>query len=68
MSEINQIIAEITDNNLEVEVYKILHNMILESYEKELNYSMEQSASLKAIKKINQGKNKAIDALCEGEQ
>lgn len=67
MSKINQILADIKENDLEVPIYNILHDTILKSYEKEIKENNEKRASLTAIKKINQNKNQAIDALCEGE-
>lgn len=65
MDNINKILADIMDNNLEVEVYRILHTMILKSYEKTVSENKEARASLRAIKKLNDGKNKAINNLCE---
>lgn len=67
MSETNKIISEIVENHLEVEIYNILHTIILTEYKKEINKNYDQQACLTAIKKINQGKNDAIDALCDTE-
>ena len=66
-NEIDKIIWAITKNHLEVPIYNILHDVILTAYQKETNKNNELSASLIAIKKINQGKNDAIDALCDME-
>jgi hypothetical protein len=64
---VNSIVTEIVENHLEVEIYNILHTIILAAYKKETNKNYEQQACLTAIRKINQGKNEAIDALCDTE-
>lgn len=59
------IICEIVSQRKVDEIYKILSDMILrqkEEYNEELK---EYRASLIAIRKINKGKNKAIDALSD---
>ena len=60
-----EIIREIVSQRKVDEIYKILSDMILrqkEEYNEELK---EYRASLIAIRKINKGKNKAIDALSD---
>lgn len=59
------IIREIIGQGKIDEIYKILSDMILrqkEEYNEELK---EYRASLIAIRKINKGKNEAIDALSD---
>jgi len=63
--KVNEIVSEIIENNLEVDIYNILHTIVLTKYKKEINKNYELGACLTAIRKINRGKNEAIDALCE---
>lgn len=49
----------------EVEAIKILNHSLALKYKGVCDNAKELSASLRAIRKINAGKNKAIDALCE---
>lgn len=59
------IIREIVSQRKVDEIYKILSDMILRQ-KKEYNEELkEYRASLIAIRKINKGKNKAIDALSD---
>ena len=59
------IIREIIGQGKIDEIYKILSDMILRQ-KKEYNEELkEYRASLIAIRKINKGKNKAIDALSD---
>lgn len=58
-----EIIQEIVSQHKVDEVYKILYDMILESKKQQENLNAEYRSCLKAIKKINNGKNDAIDAL-----
>lgn len=64
-STLLEIMNNINKNNLEVEVWKLLNTSIESKLNELHDNNMEQSASLRAIKKINNGKNEAIDALCE---
>ena len=60
-----EIIREIVSQRKVDEIYKILSDMILRQ-KKEYNEELkEYRASLIAIRKINKGKNKAIDALSD---
>jgi len=65
MNKVNDILTDIMDNNLEVEIYKILHNMILKSYDRVVDENRDNKAKLNVIKKINNNKNEAINNLCE---
>lgn len=59
------IICEIVSQRKVDEIYKILSDMILRQ-KKEYNEELkEYRASLIAIRKINKGKNEAIDALSD---
>ena len=58
-----EIIREIVSQSKVDEIYKILSDMILESKKREEKLNAEYRACLRAIKKINNGKNDAIDAL-----
>ena len=58
------IINEIVSKGKIDEVYKILSDMVLAQKEMYSNQLSEKNACLSAIKKINNGKNKAIDNLC----
>lgn len=62
---LEEILKEIYKNGLQKQVYMILHSAVMEDYKTALNENREYSTSLNAIKKINKGKNEAIDALCE---
>jgi hypothetical protein len=62
-----EILNEITKQGLQVDMCISLLDWI--SHELRLNEHIvaEQSATLRAIRKINNGKNGAIEALCEPE-
>ncbi|MSA02196.1 hypothetical protein GKG47_09105 [Lactonifactor sp. BIOML-A3] len=62
---LEEILTEIYNQGMKIQVYKILHAAVMEDYNKLLNENRECSASLTAIKKINKGRNEAIDALCD---
>ena len=58
-----EIIREIVSQSKVDEIYKILSDMILEYKKQQANLNAEYRASLRAINKINNGKNDAIDVL-----
>ena len=58
-------IKTIIDLNEEIRAVKILMDHIERNTDKIESEHAEMSACLRAIKKINKGKNEAIDALCE---
>lgn len=60
-----EIIQEIVSQHKVDEIYRILSDMILESKKREEKLNAEYRASLIAIRKINKGKNEAIDALSD---
>ena len=60
-----EIMNSIKKNNLEVDVWKLLNNYIELKLNELSENNAEQSSRLRAIMKINNGKNEAIDALCE---
>ena len=60
-------IQTIIELNEEIKAVKILMEHIEENTERLEEEHAEKSACLRAIKKINSGKNKAIEALCDGE-
>lgn len=61
----SEIINEIIAEDKVDEVYEILSNMIVRQKNGYMNKIAEYRASLNAIRKINDGKNEGIDALCE---
>ena len=63
----SEILAELksTDNSTRREVFLILSKMMVNDLNKVDKENAQMSAQLRAIKKINRGKNEAIDALCE---
>lgn len=63
--KLEEILNEIYGKGLQKQVYMILHSAVMEDYKSLVKENMEHSASLAAIKKINRGKNDAIDALCD---
>ena len=65
---LSEIIQEIHDNHWERQVVELLIREAYLQIEKEKLLNAEYKASLKVAKKINNGKNKAIDALCEVEE
>jgi len=60
-----EILKEIYSQNLQKKVYMTLHSAVMGDYDSLCSENQECLASLSAIKKINKGKNDAIDALCE---
>lgn len=62
-----EIINIITQQGLEDAVYGVLHSIIMKDYLKVREKNAEYNSTITAIKKINQGKNEAIDALCESD-
>lgn len=64
---LEEILKEIYAQGLQRRVYMILHSAVMSDCDSIIDENMNYSASLAAIKKINKGKNKAIDALCERE-
>lgn len=58
-------IKTVIDLNEELKAVKILMDWIERNTDKIESEHAEMSACLRAIKKINKNKNKAIDALCE---
>lgn len=58
-----EIIREIVSQSKVDEIYKILSDMILEYKKQQANLNAEYRACLRAINKINNSKNDAIDAL-----
>lgn len=53
------------DDSTRREVFLVLSKMIVSDLHKLDDENSRMSAQLRAIKKINRGKNEAIDALCE---
>lgn len=53
------------DDSTRREVFLILSKMMVNDLNKVDKENAQMSAQLRAIKKINRGKNEAIDALCE---
>lgn len=60
-------IKTIIELNEEIKAVKILMDRIEINTEKIEHEHAEMSSCLRTIKKINKGKNEAIDALCEKE-
>lgn len=59
----DEIIEEIVRENKVEEVLKILLDILIEQKNNYKESDLERKASLVAIRKINNGKNEAIDAL-----
>lgn len=55
----------IVNNHEHAEAIKYLAEDMQKSHDRIAHHSSVRAASLRAIKKINKGKNEAIDALCE---
>ena len=53
------------DDSTRREVFLVLSRMMVSDIQKADKENAQMSAQLRAIKKINRGKNEAIDALCE---
>lgn len=60
-----EILKEIHKEGYEIDIYKHLSEWILVNNTALTNDNAALNACLRAIKKINNGKNNAIDALCE---
>lgn len=58
-------ISIIRMHGLEWEAIQMLHDLVRSDYQATISENSEMSACLQMIKKINNGKNEAIDALCE---
>lgn len=63
-----EIMAEIHKNHYERAVVQVLMDDILKELDQEKKRSSEYRACLKTVEKINKGKDKYIDALCEVEE
>lgn len=61
----DEIIEEIVRENKVDEVLKILLDILIEQKNNYKESDLERKASLVAIRKINNGKNEAIDALSD---
>lgn len=61
----DEIIEEIVNKNKVEEVLKILLDILIEQKNNYKESDLERKASLVAIRKINRGKNEAIDALSD---
>ncbi len=61
----DEIIEEIVRENKVEEVLKILLDILIEQKNNYKESDLERKASLVAIRKINRGKNEAIDALSD---
>lgn len=61
----DEIIEEIVRENKVEEVLKILLDILIEQNNNYKESDLERKASLVAIRKINNGKNEAIDALSD---
>lgn len=60
-----EIVEEIIRGNQAEEVLKILLDILIEQKNNYKESDLERKASLVAIRKINNGKNEAIDALSD---
>lgn len=61
----DEIIEEIVRENKVEEVLKILLDILIEQKNNYKESDLERKSSLVAIRKINRGKNEAIDALSD---
>lgn len=61
----DELVTEIIDWGYEYEVFEKLSKHIVQKQKDLADKNRHIEASLKAIKKINRGKNKDIDALCD---
>lgn len=59
-----ELLSTIKQNNLTVDIWRALNDEITYKIIDLQNKSDKQSASLRAIKKINRNKNEYIDSLC----
>ena len=58
-------VAAIINQGREIDAINFLFNSLCADINKLYKENAEMSSCLRAIKKINKGKNEAIDALCE---
>ena len=65
---ISEILNEIHNENFEVEIYKALSEWIVLDRQRRIVEATRCKSAIRAIKKINRGKNKDIDSLCEVEE
>ena len=61
-------ISVIRMHGLEWEAINMLLDLVRSDHEAKASQNAEMSVCLQMIKKINNGKDKAIDALCEKEK
>ena len=66
--DLYEILDEIIKGGYEDAVFKALSSQILQNQQNLKNENQHYKASIRAIKKINRGKNKDIDSLCEVEE
>ena len=64
----NEIMNEIITNGYEYDILRLLTLHITEKQIALDNQNHHYKASIRAIQKINRGKNKDIDSLCEVEE
>lgn len=64
---ISEILNEIHNENCEIEIYKALSEWIVLDRQRRSVEVARCKSVIRAIKKINRGKNKDIDSLCEGD-
>ena len=60
-------LTTIINENKQIDAINFLSNSLYKYINKLDQENSEMSSCLRAIKKINKGKNEAIDALCERE-
>ena len=60
-------VAAIINQGREIDAINFLFNSLCADINKLYHENAEMSSCLRAIKKINKGKNEAIDTLCERE-
>jgi hypothetical protein len=63
--DIDAIVKAIHDGGYEEKLYRYLSNYLMYENERLCAENRRMSAQLNLIRAINQGKNEAIDALCE---
>lgn len=64
---LKEILELIYNSGLQWDVYTFLHSAFIEDYGKMVDECRENNAIINAIRKINNGKNDCIDALCNKE-
>lgn len=62
---LTEVIAEIHHHGYEADVYSHLCDFMASRFKALYSENCGLKAQMRAIKKINNGKNEAIDALCE---